>query len=140
MARQKDTSDSLLRMLAKTYTFGPVMDRRIAKVLAEPSGEPEWPASIPSTMPLRRAVLSTTVHGLQKLNMGEVHGFSTAIYYNPVSKEMHFKWGCRRIQSEAEARNHWRYGLSRISGASRHHAPALIDYVAAYCKWKGWAW
>lgn len=138
MATQKDTSESLLRMLAKTYTFGPVTDRRIAKVIAETPAEPEWPASIPLTR--GRPTLEVSPNGRHRLEMGEVHGFEAAIVYDPRERLAFFRWGCRCIQSEAEARDHWRGGFSRHTNERRHHAAALIDYVAAYCKWKGWAW
>lgn len=135
MATQKDTSESLLRALAKTYTFGPVMDRRIAKALA---GEPEWPASLP--LARARPVLEVSPNGRRILNMGDVHEFQAALIYDPVSRHAILRWGCRRIRSEVEARDHWRGGFSNYTGEHRPHAAALIDYVAAYCKWQGWAW
>lgn len=137
MAKQTDTMATLLAHLARTYDFGPALNRRLAAVLVTPALDPVLhpPAWLGSYKPrIRSDSLFDWV------DLGTWDDYEAHLRYVRDYGRATFVWGCRRIRSEGDARVHWRSNRSRMSATDRPHATRLIDYAAAICKYRRWPW
>lgn len=113
-------------------------DTLVVKIFDEEKPEePARPVWMDNSRPSTRHVLAnnTTI-----VHLGMVDHYEAAIVKSSETSRVRFLWGCRTKNYETGARNHWPNNKSVMSGDVHPHATELIDYVAAYCKWKGWEW
>lgn len=125
----------VLDMLSKTYTFGPAMDKALAEYTTrDPLLDPPRFISRANLQEVREGDVFIVIY------LGEVHGFRTSLTYNRTRSTTVLKCGCQHIRTEQEARRHWYKNVSISSYEERPYATALIDWVAAICRFRGWPW
>ena len=141
--RDPDTAERLLTLLGRTYDFGPALNKRIDATLV--LHRIKLKAPDPLLDPpgfLRGRFYEEPGRRAQEviINLGIFNGYSLRIVHHEGAKDTALCWGCAVERSYARACWHWRSDWSRVSNEYRPNADAMIEWVAAVCKHRGWAW